>query len=101
MNAGRAESLVYVHYNHRLLTRNREDYEGPYWNWDNFLTDDNLEIDLEAIEDKEYAMLHGNEIKAAQSSPFGTTSTRYQTSTRGSSKLRVKEIVSSKRPRMR
>lgn len=52
MDAGRAESLVYVHYNHQLLTRNREDYEGSYWNWDNFLTDDNLEIDAEAIEDK-------------------------------------------------
>lgn len=102
-NVGRAESLVYVHYNHRLFTRNREDYEGLYQNWDNFLTDDNLEIDVEAIEEREYAKLRGNEIFETQSRPYSPTTSAMssQTSTQGSSKWQVDETGCSKRPRMR
>lgn len=102
-NVGRADSLVYVHYNHRLFTRNREDYEGLYQNWDNFLTDDNLEIDVEAIEEREYAKLRGNEIFETQSRPYSPTTSAMssQTSTQGSSKWQVDETGCSKRPRMR
>ncbi|PSR89905.1 50S ribosomal protein [Actinidia chinensis var. chinensis] len=103
MNTGRAESLVYVHYNHRLLTRNREDYEGLYRNWDSLLTDDNLEVDVEAIEERECAVLHSNEVNSAQSLPFSTTTSAVssQTSTQGSSKLPAAEIVCSKKRRLR
>ncbi|KAK3037348.1 hypothetical protein RJ639_030446 [Escallonia herrerae] len=34
LGAARAEKLVFVHYNGRLLTRFREDYESNYKNWD-------------------------------------------------------------------
>ncbi|OVA14104.1 dTDP-4-dehydrorhamnose reductase [Macleaya cordata] len=58
MNTGRAESLVYVHYNHRLLSRYREDYEVSYKNWDSFADDDNLDNYMEAIEEREHRSLH-------------------------------------------
>lgn len=70
MNAGRAESLVYVHYNHRLFTRSREDYQGMYQNWDNFIIDDNLEIDVEAIKEREYAKLGDNRSIERQSMTY-------------------------------
>lgn len=57
MNAGHAESFVYVHYNHRLLRRCREDYEGLCKNWNDLIFDDNLKIDMIAVEDTEYALL--------------------------------------------
>ena len=39
-----------------------EDYEGRYKNWDNFVNDDNLEKDMEALENREYALLHYGDI---------------------------------------
>ena len=67
MNADRAKSLVYVHYNHRLLTRYREDYGGTYKNYDSFINDDNLEKDMEALEDREYVLLHSSDVGLSSS----------------------------------
>lgn len=101
MNAGRAESLLYVHFNHRLLTRYREDYEGLYKNWDYFVNDDNLEIDMDAIEDREYAMLTTNEDIALPLLTFNavTSAVSSQLSTQGSSSPRVDEKLKGKRQR--
>ncbi|GFY95204.1 hypothetical protein Acr_10g0005890 [Actinidia rufa] len=60
LNANRAESLVYVHYNHRLLTRYREDYERSYKNWDTYVEDNSMEIDMAEIEEREYALIFAN-----------------------------------------
>lgn len=68
-NADRAESLVYVHYNQRLLSRYRADYEGAYKNWDVYANDDNLENDIEDIENREYNLLYD---ARASSSSFQT-----------------------------
>ncbi len=61
LNADRAESLVYVHYNNRLLTRYREDYESSYKNWDDFTYDDVLDNDMEAIHRKDHTFLYGDD----------------------------------------
>ncbi|GFZ17828.1 hypothetical protein Acr_26g0010980 [Actinidia rufa] len=67
------------------------------------LSDDNLEIDVEAIEERECAVLHSNEVNSAESLPFSTTTSAVssQTSTQGSSKLPAAEIVCSKKRRLR
>lgn len=74
MNAGHAESFVYVHYNHRLLRRCREDYEGLCKNWNDLIFDDNLKIDMIAVEDTEYAVLCADDFYAAESSSTPTMS---------------------------
>lgn len=89
MNAGRAESFVYIHYNHRLLTRKREDYDGLYRNWDYYVADDNLEVDVEAIEDKECARLYGVETSAPLSHSFSGVAWSSCSQTPRSSKLKV------------
>ncbi|XP_077219745.1 uncharacterized protein LOC143853935 [Tasmannia lanceolata] len=53
LNADRAEKLVFVHYNQRLLSRFREDYEASYKNWDAYPSDDNIEEDIITIEARE------------------------------------------------
>ena len=45
MNVDRVESLVYVNYNHWMLSRYMKDYEGLYQKWDSFAYDDNFEND--------------------------------------------------------
>ncbi|KAF9600074.1 hypothetical protein IFM89_002547 [Coptis chinensis] len=57
MNVDRAESLVYVHYNHRLLSRCKSNHKETYKNWDVYANDDNLDIDIEAINDRECCVL--------------------------------------------
>lgn len=52
LNNDRAEKLVFVHYNQRLLSRYRNDYE-QYKNWDMFADDANIEEDLMTIEERE------------------------------------------------
>ncbi|CAL1355405.1 unnamed protein product [Linum trigynum] len=55
LNTDRAESLVYVHYNNRLLTRYREDYEKEYKDWDYYVEDDMINFDMQQIEDKDFS----------------------------------------------
>ena len=55
-----AESLVYVHYNHRLLIRYQEDYERSYKNWDTYVEDNSMEIDMAEVEEREYALIFAN-----------------------------------------
>lgn len=62
-NSDRAESLVYVHYNNRILTRYDEDYERRYKNWDRNSYEDYLEDDLETMEDQEVEELQTQETK--------------------------------------
>lgn len=52
LNNDQAEKLVFVHYNQRLLSRYRNDYE-QYKNWDMFADDANIEEDLMTIEERE------------------------------------------------
>ncbi|KAL5723597.1 hypothetical protein ACHQM5_006977 [Ranunculus cassubicifolius] len=66
MNVNRADSLVYVHSNHRLLSRYRNDYEEAYRNWDVYAIDDNLDNDIEAIESREKCLLHDANCSAFQ-----------------------------------
>ncbi|XP_059628538.1 uncharacterized protein LOC132271233 [Cornus florida] len=83
LNADRAESLVYVHYNNRLLTRYREDYEKSYTNWDDFAYEDDLDNDLESIDKREQATLYADEIEASSSSLDNATSSTSLPSTQG------------------
>ncbi|KAL3829149.1 hypothetical protein ACJIZ3_017951 [Penstemon smallii] len=53
MNADRAESLVYVHYNTRLLSRYRDDYEKAYKDWDSYVEDNLINFNLREIEDRD------------------------------------------------
>ncbi|KAL7174108.1 hypothetical protein ACSBR2_033376 [Camellia fascicularis] len=50
LNVDRAEKLVFVHYNRRLLTR--YDYED-FKNWDAYLEDANIEEDFTTIEQRD------------------------------------------------
>lgn len=74
MNVDRAESLVYVNYNHRMLSRYREDYEGLYQKWDVFADDDNFENDTEAIENRESCLLHDDHVSHITARPSFATS---------------------------
>ncbi|KAL7202442.1 hypothetical protein ACSBR1_034003 [Camellia fascicularis] len=58
LNVDRAEKLVFVHYNHRLLTR--YDYED-FKNWDAYLEDANIEEDFTTIEQRDNMSLSDSE----------------------------------------
>ena len=60
LNNDRAEKLVFVHYNHRLLSRNREDYES-FKNWDMYDEDANIEEDVMTMEGRENVVLSESE----------------------------------------
>ncbi|XP_028101048.1 uncharacterized protein LOC114300362 [Camellia sinensis] len=60
LNVDRAEKLVFVHYNHRLLSRYREDYEN-FKNWDAHPEDANIEEDIMAIEERDNVSLSDSE----------------------------------------
>ncbi|KAL7222251.1 hypothetical protein ACSBR1_024041 [Camellia fascicularis] len=60
LNVDRAEKLIFVHYNHRLLTRYRDDYEG-FKNWDAYLEDANIEKDFTTIEQMDNVSLSNSE----------------------------------------
>ena len=51
---------MYVHYNHWLLTQYREDYERSYKNWDTYVEDNSMEIDMAEVEEREYALIFAN-----------------------------------------
>ncbi|XP_026438026.1 uncharacterized protein LOC113336291 [Papaver somniferum] len=53
LGADRAEKLVYVHYNQRLLARQRADYGNLYRNWDVNPEENNIEEAIEVIEARE------------------------------------------------
>ncbi|KAL3849608.1 hypothetical protein ACJIZ3_011490 [Penstemon smallii] len=102
MNGGRADYLLYVHFNNRLLTRCREDYEGVYKNWDYFLDDDNLEMDMEAIENREYTALCSNHIDSPLAPALSAApSTLSFEIAEISSVKEVDEVLRGKRPRIR
>ncbi|KAL7258060.1 hypothetical protein ACSBR1_004223 [Camellia fascicularis] len=60
LNVDRAEKLVFVHYNHRLLSRYKEDYEN-FKNWDAHPEDANIEEDIMAIEERDNVSLSDSE----------------------------------------
>ncbi|CAL5373759.1 unnamed protein product [Camellia sinensis] len=60
LNVDRAEKLVFVHYNHRLLTRYRDDYED-FNNWDAYPEDANIEEDFTTIEQRDNVSLSDSE----------------------------------------
>ncbi|PIA62190.1 hypothetical protein AQUCO_00200296v1 [Aquilegia coerulea] len=96
MNVNRAERLVYVHYNHRLLSRYRNDYEEAYKNWDVYANDDNLDNDIEALEDRENCLLHDAHVSSLI--PFSSEDQIHELSidTQGQ---RCQEILRGKRLR--
>ncbi|KAI8561094.1 hypothetical protein RHMOL_Rhmol04G0310100 [Rhododendron molle] len=63
LNVDRAEKLVFVHYNHRLLSRYRDDYEN-FKNWDANPEEPNIEEDLAALEERERVSLPDSEDEA-------------------------------------
>ena len=61
LNCDRAEKLVFVHYNHRLLSRYREDYES-FKNWDVYDDDANIEEPLPTtVKERDNAVLYESE----------------------------------------
>jgi len=73
LNENRAESLVYVHYNLRLLSHYCDwTYEDPtYKIWDNHPEDDNLEDGIVHIEELEEELVRDeNEAVAAAMPPL-------------------------------
>ncbi|KAK3014284.1 hypothetical protein RJ639_009691 [Escallonia herrerae] len=75
LGAARAEKLVFVHYNGRLLTRFREDYESNYKNWDANPEITNIEqsgASLEAVEayEKDDDIDEGNDDDIATINPM-------------------------------
>ncbi|KAF7146994.1 hypothetical protein RHSIM_Rhsim03G0186400 [Rhododendron simsii] len=56
LNCDRAEKLVFVHYNHRLLSRYRADYES-FKNWDVFDGDTNIEEPMPTVGERENVIL--------------------------------------------
>ncbi|GFZ14657.1 hypothetical protein Acr_24g0008470 [Actinidia rufa] len=60
LNADRAEKLVFVHYNHRLLSRFRDDYE-KFKNWDANPEEPNIEEDATTMEERERVTLSDSE----------------------------------------
>ncbi|KAL7191361.1 hypothetical protein ACSBR2_023438 [Camellia fascicularis] len=60
LNVDRAEKLIFVHYNHRLLTRYTDDYKG-FKNWDAYLEDANIENDFTTIEQMDNVSLSDSE----------------------------------------
>ncbi|KAJ4971552.1 hypothetical protein NE237_004651 [Protea cynaroides] len=99
LNSNMARSLIYVHYNNRLLTRYREDYEGTYKDWDTIVSDDGLENDMKGIEDREHFLLYNEEEEVS----IATSSFPYYAQCDGSSALsqahQLHEIAQVKRLR--
>ncbi|XP_026431245.1 uncharacterized protein LOC113328343 [Papaver somniferum] len=62
LGSDRAEKLVYVHYNQRLLARQRADYEIQYRNWDVNPEENNIEESIEIIEARERHTISDNEV---------------------------------------
>ncbi|XP_057497393.1 uncharacterized protein LOC130782121 [Actinidia eriantha] len=60
LNVDRAEKLVFVHYNHRLLSRYRDDYE-KFKNWDANPEEPNIEEDAATMEERERVSLSDSE----------------------------------------
>ncbi|KAG5542096.1 hypothetical protein RHGRI_021825 [Rhododendron griersonianum] len=60
LNVDRAEKLVFVHYNHRLLSRYKDDYEN-FKNWDANPEEPNIEEDVAAMEERERVSLSDSE----------------------------------------
>ncbi|KAI8537864.1 hypothetical protein RHMOL_Rhmol09G0057200 [Rhododendron molle] len=65
LNCNRAEKLVFVHYNHRLLSRYRADYES-FKNWDVFDGDANIEEPTPTVGERENVILSDSDDDAAQ-----------------------------------
>ena len=74
LNENRAESLVYVHYNLRLLSHyyDRAYEDQSYEVWDNNLEDDNLEDDTVHMEELEEELLRDDD-EAIASMPLPHT----------------------------
>ncbi|GAB2289937.1 hypothetical protein Dimus_038075 [Dionaea muscipula] len=64
LNCDRAEKLVFVHYNQRLLSRYRDDYES-FKNWDVYNKDANIEEAITTIE-RDNVLLSDSEEDAFQ-----------------------------------
>ncbi|XP_026458748.1 uncharacterized protein LOC113359303 [Papaver somniferum] len=62
LGSDRAEKLVYVHYNQRLLARQRADYGTQYRNWDVNPEENNIEEAIEVIEARERDTTFDNEV---------------------------------------
>ncbi|XP_057469642.1 uncharacterized protein LOC130758708 [Actinidia eriantha] len=60
LNVDRAEKLVFVHYNHMLLSRYRDDYE-KFKNWDANPEEPNIEEDAATMEERERVSLSDSE----------------------------------------
>jgi hypothetical protein len=73
LNAGRAESLVYVHYNLRLLSHYREEAKEDrnLKCWDNHQEEDNLEDGVMLLEQLENALFDDDD--HAEMPPLATT----------------------------
>ncbi|KAL5699956.1 hypothetical protein ACHQM5_025468 [Ranunculus cassubicifolius] len=93
LNASRAESLVFIHYNQRLLSRYRNDYEEEYKNWDVFANNDNLDFDNEGVEDREY-----RDLFSVDDISVDPTTSQSQGSSRDAEEMRRRESTRGKRP---
>ncbi|KAL5731797.1 hypothetical protein ACHQM5_004494 [Ranunculus cassubicifolius] len=92
LNASRAESLVFIHYNQRLLSRYRNDYEDGYKDWDIFANNDNLDFDNEGVEDREY-----RELFSVDDTSLEPSASQAQGSSRDAEEVRRQEITRGKR----
>lgn len=74
LNNDRAEKLVFVHYNHRLLSRYRDDYES-FKNWDIYDEEANTGEAFETMEEREQVVLSDSEdeIQAITNTPAPPT----------------------------
>ncbi|KAL3834370.1 hypothetical protein ACJIZ3_009106 [Penstemon smallii] len=78
MNADRAESLVYVHYNTRLLSRYRDDYEKAYKDWGSYVEDNLINFNLREIEDRDEVMATRHDDIGSSSLPNPPQATQEQ-----------------------
>ncbi|XP_042490785.1 uncharacterized protein LOC122070656 [Macadamia integrifolia] len=99
LNPNIAKSLTYVHYNNRLLTRYREDFESMYKDWDAIVSDDDLDNDMKGVQDRENSLLYNEEEEVS----IATSGFPSYAPSHGSSALsqahRLHEIAQVKRPR--
>ncbi|KAG5517474.1 hypothetical protein RHGRI_005540 [Rhododendron griersonianum] len=61
LNVDRAEKLVFVHYNHRLLSRYKDDYDENFKNWDANPEEPSIKEDVAAMEEGERVSLSDSE----------------------------------------
>lgn len=81
LNCDRAEKLVFVHYNHRLLSRYREDYES-FKNWDVYGDDANIEEPLPTtVEERDNAVYESEDDDTPATIVVGTGSSSSATGT--------------------